>query len=55
MKTDNIVRVDAMNALIKTLGEVDTGRFISMVKRDIQSNHYQNEAESDIIKAWDMI
>ena len=34
MRTDNIVRVEAMNALITTLGAVDTERFISMVKRD---------------------
>jgi hypothetical protein len=34
MRTDNIVRVDAMNALISALGTVDAGRFISMVKRD---------------------
>jgi hypothetical protein len=34
MKTDNIVRVEAMDALIATLGTVDAERFISMVKRD---------------------
>ena len=34
MKTDNVVRLEAMNALIATLGTVDTERFISMVKRD---------------------
>ena len=34
MRTDTIVRLDAMNALISNLGEVDTERFIVMVKRD---------------------
>ena len=34
MRTDNIVRVDAMNALITALGALDAERFISMVKRD---------------------
>ena len=34
MRTDNIVRVEAMSALIAALGAVDAERFISMVKRD---------------------
>ena len=34
MRTDNIVRVDAINVLLANLGEVDTERFISMIKRD---------------------
>ena len=34
MKTDHIVRMEAMDALIATLGPVDAERFISMVKRD---------------------
>ena len=34
MRTDNIVRVEAMNALIAALGAIDAERFISMVKRD---------------------
>ena len=34
MKTDNVVRIEAMDALIATLGTVDAERFISMVKRD---------------------
>ena len=34
MRTDNLVRLDAMNALISMLGHVDAERFISMVKRD---------------------
>ena len=34
MRTDAVLRLDAMNALIATLGEVDAERFICMVKRD---------------------
>ena len=34
MRTDNILRVEAMDALITTLGAVDAERFISMIKRD---------------------
>ena len=34
MRTDNVVRLEAMDALIATLGTVDAERFISMVKRD---------------------
>ncbi|MDR0587762.1 MAG: hypothetical protein LBG61_02125 [Burkholderiales bacterium] len=34
MRTDNAIRVEAMKALIATLGAVDAERFISMVKRD---------------------
>ncbi len=34
MRTDNIVRLEAMSALIAALGAVDAERFISMVKRD---------------------
>ena len=34
MKTDLIVRLEAMEALIAALGIVDAERFISMVKRD---------------------
>ncbi|MCL2089558.1 MAG: hypothetical protein FWH14_08750 [Oscillospiraceae bacterium] len=34
MRTDNIVRVDAINVLLSNLGEVDTERFICMIKRD---------------------
>ena len=34
MRTDQLVRVEAMNALISTLGTVDAERFISMLKRD---------------------
>jgi hypothetical protein len=34
MRTDNAVRVEAMDALIATLGAVDAERFISLVKRE---------------------
>lgn len=34
MRTDNVVRIEAVDALIATLGSVDTERFISMIKRD---------------------
>ena len=34
MRTDTILRVDAMNVLIENLGEVDAERFISIVKSD---------------------
>ena len=34
MKTDTVLRLEAMDALIAVLGEVDTERFISMIKRD---------------------
>jgi hypothetical protein len=34
MKTDNIIRIEAMEALLAALGAVDAERFISMVKRD---------------------
>jgi hypothetical protein len=34
MKADNVVRVEAMDALVSTLGAVDAERFITLVKRD---------------------
>ena len=34
MRTDNVVRREAMDVLINALGAVDAERFISMVKRD---------------------
>jgi len=34
MKTDNIVRLEAMDILVATLGSLDAERFICMVKRD---------------------
>jgi homoserine kinase len=34
VKSDAVIRVEAMNALIAALGEVDAERFISMINRD---------------------
>jgi len=34
MRTDNVIRLEAIGALLAKLGEVDTERFISMIKRD---------------------
>jgi hypothetical protein len=33
-RSDTVVRVDAIDALLNALGAVDTERFICMVKRD---------------------
>ena len=34
MRSDNVLRVDAMNLLIRGLGEVETERFIYLIKRE---------------------
>ena len=34
MRTDNVLRYEAMTLLMRTFGMVDAERFISMVKRD---------------------
>ena len=34
MKPDNVLRYEAMEILMRTLGAVDAERFISMIKRD---------------------
>ena len=34
MRTDNVLRLEAMSALLNSLGEVDAERFIAMIKRD---------------------
>ena len=34
MRTDNVIRLEAIGVLLAKLGEVDTERFISMIKRD---------------------
>ena len=34
MRADNALRVDAMNLLVKGLGEVEAERFIYLVKRE---------------------
>ncbi|MCL2348909.1 MAG: hypothetical protein FWC50_11705 [Planctomycetaceae bacterium] len=48
MKTDHVVRLEAMDALIATLGMVDAERFISMVKRDtFDYTEWQRERWND--------
>ena len=34
MKTDSVIRLEAMDALLDALGSIDTERFICMIKRD---------------------
>jgi hypothetical protein len=34
MRTDNVLRLEAMDALMQKLGMIDAERFITMVKRD---------------------
>ena len=34
MRTDNIVRIEAMDVLVTALGAIDAERFICMIKRD---------------------
>ena len=34
MRTDSVLRVDAMSLLLKGLGEVETERFIYLIKRE---------------------
>ena len=34
MRTDNVIRTDAMNLLIKGLGELEAERFIYLIKRE---------------------
>ncbi|MDR2590117.1 MAG: hypothetical protein LBC71_03920 [Oscillospiraceae bacterium] len=34
MRTDNALRIDAMNLLVKGLGELQAERFIYLVKRE---------------------
>ena len=34
MRTDNVIRVNAMNLLLKGLGEVEAERFIYLIKRE---------------------
>lgn len=34
MRTDNAIRLEAMEILVRTLGLVDAERFISIIKRD---------------------
>jgi len=54
MRADNVIRLEAMDALIATLGAVDTERFISMIKRDAfdytewQRNLWNNKSIEEI-------
>jgi hypothetical protein len=56
MRTDTILRVDAMNVLIENLGEVDAERFISIVKSDNfdytkwQRNLWKDKTNDEIYK-----
>ena len=34
MRTDRVLRADAMNFLVKELGEIETERFIYLMKRE---------------------
>jgi hypothetical protein len=57
MKTDNVVYLEAMDALIATLGHVDAERFVVMVKRDTfdytewRRNHLWKDKTIDEIHA----
>ena len=57
MRTDNVVRKEAMGLLITALGAVDAERFISMVKRDTfdytewQREHWDDKSISEIHEA----
>jgi len=56
MRTDNVLRLEAMNALLAALGSVDAERFISMVKRDTfdytewQQNLWEGQSVDEIFK-----
>jgi len=48
MKTDNEIRVDAMQLLVKGLGEIDTERFIYLIKREhFNYTEWQKDLWSD--------
>jgi hypothetical protein len=56
MKTDAVIRLEAMDALIEKLGEVDAERFIAMVNREKfdytkwQRNLWQDKTIDEIHK-----
>ena len=56
MRSDEILRVEAMNILIEKLGIVDAARFISIIKRDNfdytkwQRNLFPNKSIDEIYK-----
>ena len=48
MRADNTLRLDAMNLLIKGLGEVEAERFIYLVKREhFDYTEWQRDLWSD--------
>lgn len=48
MRTDNVVRVEAMEVLIAALGAVDAERFIKLIKRDsFDYTEWQQELWND--------
>ena len=48
MRADNILRLDAMNLLVKGLGEIETERFIYLVKREsFDYTEWQRDLWSD--------
>jgi hypothetical protein len=48
MKTDNAIRVDAMQLLVKGLGEIETERFIYLIKRErFNYTEWQKDLWSD--------
>jgi len=49
MRADNTLRVDAMNLLVKGLGEVEAERFIYLVKRErFDYTEWQRDLWSDL-------
>ena len=56
MRTDTVLRVEAMNTLIRNLGEVDAERFVAIVKGDSfdytkwRSNLWKDKSIEDIHK-----
>ena len=48
MRTDRVLRTDAMNLLVKGLGEVEAERFIYLVKReDFDYTQWQRDLWKD--------
>lgn len=51
MRTDNVVRFDAMDALITILGAADAERFINLIKRDALNSIERQCGQRDEKKA----
>ena len=48
MRTDQVLRTDAMNLLVKELGEIETERFIYLMKReDFDYTQWQRDLWGD--------